>query len=277
MQHIHVDTPSLLVVPGDIHAPGQDDAALGLMTKTVECVAQDLALSREDIALCLTGDTFDSAGFSPHPGMRRKVRTGRATLDTEKRAMAPWFHTWRGIFSKVHVIAGNHEAWQESDLALSDSSWHDVYGELFDGDEVIAYPEGTRLVFGKLVVCHGHDLRGSLAANSAASVLREYPGQNTLYGHTHRLQSCTTPTYKYGEPVEHGAWTVGVMCRPDFEHTDRTMRKFADRHQQGFALVHFEQEYQGDADFQVELCSIRRSGASGLSTWAAGRKYTVGQ
>lgn len=269
MKHYELQPPTLLVVPGDIHAPGQDDVALDLMTRAVESTAQDLGLGRDDVAFCLTGDTFDSAGFSPHPAVRRRVHKGLGSLQAEKKAMEPWFNSWLGLAGHVHVIAGNHEAWQESDLALVDSEWHEVYGDLLKQPGVTAYAEGSRLVFQSLVVCHGHDLRGSLSQHSAASVLAAYPGQNTLYGHTHRLQSCTTPTTKHGRPVDHGAWTVGVMCRPDFEHSDRRMRATADRHQQGFGVVFF-----GEGGFSVELCAIRRDGKKAY-TWLAGRQYFV--
>lgn len=271
MKHIEIASGArLLCVPGDIHAPGQDEDALRLMTLTVDGVMRDLALRHDEVEVVLTGDTFDSAGFSPHPGVRRKVLRDAGSLSAEKDAMRPWFHTWLSLAASLRVIAGNHEAWQESDLALSGSPWWEVYGDLFDLPGVYAYAEGTRLVYGSLIVCHGHDLRGVLSQHSAASVLREYPGQNTIYGHTHRQQYCTTPTTKRGLPVAHGAWTVGMMCRRDFELSDRNMRRFADRHQQGFALVFLD----GDS-FKVELCEILELEPGELSVWAAGRLYRV--
>lgn len=267
-EYVLVEPPKLLVAPGDIHFPLQDNKALRLMTAVVEGVADQLALSREDLELVSTGDTFNTAGFSPHPSVRRSVHRDGGSLQAEINAATPWFNTWRSTFGKIRLLCGNHEAWQESSLALEGGNWWDVYGTTLAGCEV--YPEGTRLHYGRLVVAHGHDLRGSLAKHSAATVLGEYPGQNTLYGHTHRLQACTTPTTRNGRLVAQGAWTVGMMADRAKERRDRGMRKFTDRHQQGFGLVYFFPS----GLFKVELCEIFQRGRR-YYTHAAGREYRI--
>lgn len=165
-------------------------------------------------------------------------------------------------------MGGNHEAWQDTYSALDGSGWWEPYSDVLDGFS--AHPEGVKLRYGNLVVAHGHDLRGALSKHSAASVLAEYPGQNTVYGHTHRLQQATTPTLKHGEPVAHGAWTLGMMVARRGERLDRRMRAITDRHQQGFGLVYF---FPSGA-FKVELCEVFSRGKRRW-TIAAGKEYRV--
>lgn len=264
-EFIRLTTPKLLVCPGDPHFPRQDNASLACMTSAVEGTLNLLGLRREDAELCFTGDVFSSEGFSPHPALKRASVKG-GTLADEKREFLPWANTWRGIFGKVRIVGGNHEAWQETTNALDGSGWWEPYGDVLQGIEV--HPEGVKLRYGGLVVAHGHDLRGSLSLHSAYSVLLAYPGQNTLYGHTHRLQQATTPTLKHGEPVAHGAWTVGMMAARRSERADRKMRAVTDRHQQGFALVHFAPS----GAFKVELCEVFSKG-NRRTTIACGMEY----
>lgn len=266
-EFIRLTPPRLLVCPGDPHFPRQDSRSLRCMSAAVEGTMQMLGVKRQDAELCFTGDFFDSAGFSPHPSMKRAAGHG-GTIADERREAAPWLNTWRAMFGTIRLVAGNHEAWQESSLALDGSPWWEAYGDLLDGCQL--HPEGTKLRYGQLVVAHGHDLRGSLSKHSAAAVLQEYPGQNTLYGHTHRLQGCTTPTLKHGEPVAHGAWTVGMMVARAEERKDRRMRSITDRHQQGFAMVYFSP----GAGFKVELCEVFSRG-NRRWTIVAGQGYSV--
>lgn len=248
----------VLLIPGDIHFDQQDDDALDLMLS--------VASGRRVNSVCLVGDTFESAGISRHGRPARKFRNGRATIEAERRAAEPWLAKlrnlagyFRGTPGGLHVLTGNHEHWweglQDDYPGLLDTPWVELYGTIFDGWHVHA--EHVALKFGPLLVCHGHRLRGSLARSSAASVLANYPGQNTLYGHTHRVDACITPTYKYGLPVRHGAWTVGNMKRIDVELKDRFLGPHAERHLQGFALVDFY-EIEGETRFTVELVTIDR-------------------
>lgn len=264
-EFIRLPAPRLLVCPGDPHFPRQDDAALACMTAAVEGTMELLGIRRDEAELCFTGDVFSSEGFSPHPALKKASMKGGTVAD-EKREFAPWSNTWRGLFGKCRAMGGNHEAWQDTSNALDGLGWWEAYGEVLDGWEV--HPEGTKLRYGSLVVAHGHDLRGALAKHSAASVLAEYPGQNTLYGHTHRLQQATTPTLKYGDPVVQGAWTVGMMAARNKERVDRRMRSITDRHQQGFALVHFAPS----GAFKVELCEVFSKG-NRRTTIACGKEY----
>ena len=221
--------------PGDIHFDQQDDEALHLMTS--------IAVSEGVSGICLIGDTHNSLGISRHLSLRaaRHYRNGEGTIRAERLAAEPHFNRWKTHFSKFLALEGNHEKWwlgvQNDYPGLLDTNWYELYGDLYNGVHV--YNENTALKFGPLLAMHGHRARGSLAKKSAATVLQNYPGQNTIYGHTHRIESCTTPTYKDCRPTEHGAWTIGHMRDREKELDDPDIGPYAERHQQGFAIVTF--------------------------------------
>lgn len=226
-----------------------------------------ISIDRGVNSVCLVGDTFESSGISRHAKLRRRFRISRATVQSERDAAAPWLDAFaklclsrRGKPGGLHVLTGNHEHWwkelQDEYPGLTDTPWHELYGDIFDGWHV--HPEHTALKYGPLLVCHGHRLRGSLSKSSAAAVLGNYPGQNTLYGHTHRVDSAVTPTVKYGSPVRHGAWTIGTLKRRDIEVEDDTIGPFAERHLQGFALVSFH-DVGGETRFAVDQVTLDRT------------------
>lgn len=249
----------VLLVPGDIHFGMEDKDALELMVL--------VSLDRRVNSVCLVGDTFESSGISRHPKLRNKFRINRTTLAGEKAAAEPWMQMLRRLVHSnrkrpggLDVLTGNHEYWwneiQDEYPGLTDTEWFELYGDLFDGWHIHA--EHTALKYGPLLVCHGHRLRGSLSKSSAAAVLANYPGQNTLYGHTHRVDSCITPSYKYGKPVRHGAWTIGTLKRSDIELKDDTIGVNAERHLQGFALVNFF-SVEGEMRFHVDQATLDRT------------------
>lgn len=263
------------LVPGDIHFDKQDDEAVELTTR--------VAHARRVNGVILVGDTFESAGISRHGRPGRKFRFGRGTIKSEEAAARGHIEAWRALVESargrsgvggskrkgppqenrtggLHVLTGNHEHWwtgvQDEFPGLVDTPWYELYGNLFDGWHI--HQEHTALKLGPLMVAHGHRLRGSLAKYSAASVLANYPGQNTLYGHTHRVDQCTRPTYKYGEPVIHGAWTIGHLRSVPDSIQDSFLGPHAESHQQGFAIVGFHEVGDG-LWFTVEQGTIHRA------------------
>jgi hypothetical protein len=239
-------------IPGDIHFDKEDPEALRIATQ----VAVDARCDN----MLLVGDTFDCAGISRHGRPAKKFRLGKGTIKAEREAAKPWFQEWGRLFQGNRLaLTGNHENWisqvQDDYPGFMDTHWPELYGDLFDGWHV--YGEEYGLKLGPLLVCHGHRLRGSLAKFSAASVLANYPGQNTLYGHTHRAESCTTPSFKYGAPVMHGAWTIGHMRDIEQELSDPFLGPHAEKHRQGFAIVTM-QDLAGELGFQVEQGTIDR-------------------
>ncbi len=229
-----IDPGDALLIPGDIHCDKQDTAVLELMFQ----VARAAGVNRG----CFVGDTFESAGISRHPSLRRQVKVGKGTIKAEKKAAAPIFRAMKELCTKgVKILTGNHEVWwdsvQDEHPGFTDMEWYEVYGEIFDGIEVV--PEDTALQYGPLVVCHGHRLRGSLSKHAAANVLANYPGQNTAFGHNHRLEQATTPSYKNGKPVWNGAWSMGHLKRRDIELKEKQIGQFSEKHQQGFGIATF--------------------------------------
>lgn len=248
-------------IPGDIHADKQDNAALRVVWNIFKAFRVNTGV--------LIGDTFDSIGVSRHPKLIRDYRWGRSTIKAEEKAIRPWLEELEAIVLSnrdenrpggLHALTGNHEYWSRlmaNDYpGLLDTPWVDYYGDLFDGWHV--WDEATALKLGPLLVCHGHRLRGSLSQYSAASVLRNYPGQNTLYGHTHRIDSAVTPTFKYGKAVDHGAWTIGHLRDIKEELLTPALGAFAERHKQGAALVFFY-SVEGELRFKIEQITVERS------------------
>jgi hypothetical protein len=261
VREIPTKSGDIYLVPGDIHFDQQDNDALALTLYVASAFRAN--------GVVLVGDTFESTGISRHGRPARSFRYGRGTIERERAAAEPWLDAFKKLVrgrrkvGGLHVLTGNHEHWwrglQDDYPGFLDTPWHEVYGDLFNGWHVHA--EHTALKFGPLLICHGHRLRGALARSSAASVLANYPGQNTLYGHTHRVDSCITPSRKYGSPVRHGAWTIGHLKDPEIEAKDPVLSTFSERHLQGFALVHFW-EVEGELKFHVEQVTLDR-GISG--------------
>ncbi len=230
-------------------------------------------------SVCLVGDTFESAGVSRHKSMRQaaRFRNGKATIKAETEAARPVFKALAALAkpNKRHALTGNHENWfagvQEEYPGLMDTEWHELYGDLFDGWHVHA--EYTALKYNALLVCHGHRLRGSLSKYSAAAVLGNYPGQNTAYGHTHRVDEATTPTFRYGRQSAYGAWTFGSLKDREAELLDPHTGPFSERHQQGFGIVSFFNRGDGTPGFDVQKIRIQRDYADQPYAVVNGRVY----
>lgn len=264
IKQLHTAPGDVWCIPGDIHFDAHDPRALSLMLT--------IAAAFRATGFILVGDTFESAGISRHSRPSRRFRFGAGTIAAEEAAARPFVERMEAIVVQnrgdqlggLRVLTGNHEAWwtgvQDEFPGLEDNPWHELYGDLFNGWHVWA--ESTALRLGHLLVCHGHRLRGALSKYSAAAVLANYPGQNTLYGHTHRVDSCITPTYKYGHPVDHGAWTIGHMRDIGRELAQPVIGQFAERHKQGFALVSFHDPVDvvlTECRFKVDIVTIDRT------------------
>jgi hypothetical protein len=257
------------LIPGDIHFGIEDPAALSLLTKA--------GIDAGCNGMILIGDTFDSYGISRHPKSAKVLKNRkRTTVAEEKESAEPWFRSWANNFDNLHMLSGNHEAWfsyiQDQFPGLADTEWWDLYGSLFDGWHL--HSHGTALRLGPLLICHGDELRGSLAKNSASSVLNSYPGQNTLYGHTHRVDSSTRPTWKYGTRIDHGAWTIGCMMDLETSQDNRETRVNAQIHQQGGAIVSFDTSFAGDLTFGVEIIQVLRDSGNNPGFVFRGNSYS---
>lgn len=249
-----VDPGDKLLIPGDIHVDKEDLPAIRVMVKA----AARLGVNR----VCFVGDGHESAGISRHPSLRKKVKGGKGTIKSEKRHMKAILNLMESQLKlkSKDVLTGNHEDWwdtvQVDYPAFDDMQWWEVFGDLYDGWTV--REEQVALKYGPLLVCHGHRLNGSLAKFAAASILANYPGQNTACGHNHRLDVATTPTFKYGQRVSHGAWTVGHLKRRDIEIKEKKIGQFSEKHQQGFGISTFFSRGGGKLGFDMSLYRIHR-------------------
>lgn len=259
VEEVKVKPGDSLLIPGDMHHDKQDQRAIELMIK----VARAARVNH----VCLVGDTFESAGISRHPSMRRRknVRIGKGTIKAERKAAQPNLDALKTLATRgANCLTGNHEAWfdalQDEVPGLLDHEWWELYGDLFDGWTI--RDEATALKYGPLLVCHGHRLRGSLAKYAAATILANYPGQNTVCGHNHRLSSETAPTFKYGKQVWHGAWTVGHLKDRVEELREPNIGPYSEKHQQGFAIATFFSRGRAHGEdkmgFDLQLYRIHR-------------------
>lgn len=272
--HVPTKAGDVLLVPGDIHFPLADDGAVELMIK----VAKGVGVNN----VCLIGDTFESAGLSRHKSLRaaRNFVDRGGTIKAETKAARPMFQALKRMCKPgtLRALGGNHDAswWaavQDDYPGLMDTEWYELYGDLFDGWHM--YDDMAALKYGALLISHGHNLLGSTSRGAAAAVLKNYPGQNSLFGHNHKLDVATTPTFKDGLPVAHGAWSCGHLKRRDVEMGDRFMGKFAASHQQGFALVSFFNRGDDALGFDVSLVRIHRDNKDRPLAFAHGELFRV--
>ena len=294
VRNIPIKPGDRYLIPGDIHFDKQDDEALDISTRVarergvngvilIGDTFESSGISRHGRparSFRFGAGTIKAEGNAARPhlaawralvesarrperarvgGPKRKgpsAPSGKRAEDYVNPKLAAGGEEAGGLY----VLTGNHEHWwngvQDEYPGLVDTPWYELYGDIFDGWRI--FEEHTALRLGPLLVAHGHRLRGSLARYSAASVLANYPGQNTLYGHTHRVDACTTPSQKYGEPVIHGAWTIGHMRNVPDTLKDTFLGPHADRHQQGFAIVSFH-AVDGEIWFDVEQATIHRT------------------
>ncbi len=253
----------LLVLP-DIHFPDQDDLVLGVVGQIKRDIRPQHVLQ--------VGDAFDSAGISRHPKEMKQFLAGGRTLRDEFEIATPYLADLAQD-SRARMLMGNHENWwrlvqNEHPGLVGVDFWDLAPAGTFDGWHL--YDEGTALLYGSLLAVHGHDLNGSLAQSSAATVLRNYPGQNTVYGHTHRIDSCTRPSLKYGRHTVHGAWSFGTLrdLSTELDHPEPKIRLSAERHENGVGVVTFG----NDGHFAVETVRIFRAADSARAIFR-GKEY----
>jgi hypothetical protein len=224
-----------VLIPGDIHFPKHDPKAWRLMLE----VAKALGVTH----VFLQGDTFDYWGISKHgKSAIRHYESGQ--LQQEADAAEKPLAALRALVKagNAYIGPGNHEErWYRNLVdeipALNGLEWDTPVRSALKGWTVL--PRAYWAKMGRLVVEHGHMVRGIEKGGGkfpSSKVLANYPGQNTLVGHVHRIDVRTTPTRKDGYKVSHGCWAVGHMSREDYHEAGAPP---SDEHEQGFALVDF--------------------------------------
>jgi hypothetical protein len=258
---LHSPPGSCYLVPGDIHFPVQDEAAMGLMRRVAE------ALGVTD--LVLPGDVYDVFGLSSFPKEAKQMFKHGRLID-EVDASRP-FREWTRRFRTVTFLPGNHEhrivRLQAAMPGLAGTPWWrflelDTWPNLYilDFDDVIR--------IGPLQIEHGNKLKGSSHPLSpAAAVLAQHPHQLTLFGHTHRAGSAYRTRWNYDGQELYGAWNTGTMV--DFQQVDYEKRP---NWQQAFTLVDV---YSVDGKTMVdpEVVVIHRDSRSRPFCRARGRVF----
>ena len=99
----------------------------------------------------------------------------------------------------------------------------------------------------------------------AKTVLTHYPGQNTYFGHTHRRDVYTRPTWKDGRKVAHGAWNGGHL-------QDEKEAGWSGHNawEQSFGLIHY---YDHDL-FEVQLARGARDKRNRPTVLIGGKSYS---
>lgn len=243
VKQLKVSRGDKFLIPGDIHFPLHDPDLLSLLCSHSGSWGVG--------GVILIGDTFDCFGLSRHQKNAAQAAT-RGSIAREVAAAKPWLARLGEGMKYREALTGNHEDWfddlVDENPALEGMTWDYAYSGALTGWNVRPY--GTALKVGKLLVTHGCELAGSLSKHSAKSVLGNYPGQNTMYGHTHRVDVATAISYKYGKQEKHSAWTIGHSRDPDVVMSDKVQRSWARSWEQGFALLTITGD---DGSFNVDI------------------------
>jgi hypothetical protein len=195
---------------------------------------------------CLIGDTNDNDDMNSHGrDAERAVKDGALEKDDEDTAPltreireALWNYKGK---EQCIALEGNHEGrvyrFVDKNPQFLGWQWYTPFSKTYTGWKTLGRFYGVQ--YGPLNVVHGHQLEGFDFGGGkapASTCLANFSCQNTLFGHTHRIDADITPMQKDGRQVLHGAWTIG--------HLSQTLKhKYAVKHrhhwQHGFAIVDF--------------------------------------
>lgn len=255
---VHVRPGDSYLVPGDIHFPVHDPAAVDAMVSWFE---GHYRAPHHRRGVVFQGDTLDCWGSSRYPKAARRLHN-QSRLADEVRAARPLLE-WAGDQPlRATMILGNHED-RLNELLDGHPELHGASGASFGaltgldtvpGLEILGH--GDWVCLGDAVaICHGDADR---FPRKAAAVAAKYPDQVTLWGHTHHAEAYYLTVYGVdGRPHVRGAVNVGHLSL--VEEQEYT----ADPNwQQGFAVVEFFGD-RGDGRpfFRVEQHMVLRDRA----------------
>lgn len=238
-------SPRFSLNPGDIHCPIWD---------------RDLVFAVLDFAewwgidhLNIGGDLLDLYGASRFSKSGRRLMAGHGSLVNELRAVTGFYERATQIFKHITYLLGNHEG-RAAERFVDENLWLYDHGAfdpraLFEvPDNWHLYDPGTRLRIGSVCFAHGHKLKGSGAAHSAANVLKWNPMQHTVYGHTHRAQQASHVVYDAaGQPQTFTATSCGHLSQLEYHNDYATQPAW----EHAFAVV------EHGPDPQVHLIRIQ--------------------
>lgn len=202
---IPVDERSRALIFSDLHFRGEDKRFIDILV--------DFARDFKPTHSVANGDIHDYNALSKHPKEAKQQVDDGALVD-EAEASEDFFAAIASATApggRKLYGAGNHEGrWNRfvnDNPGLSELPWHTPIARSVKGWEL--FDQGYELYMGGLTVCHGDELAGALSKYSCAKVAGEYPRENILYGHTHRIDRFTQTLWSGGQPHEHGVWTTG--------------------------------------------------------------------
>jgi len=237
--NIPVQAGDRLVVPGDWHFPLHDPRASDLFIAAVQDLQATIAF--------LLGDTFDTWSLSKHSKSADHLALYEGgALEHEASVGKPYLAAFRAALVKrpnggqpqAYIGPGNHED-RVYDLidenpGLRGLEWHDPFKDALHGWHTL--PRNFDALLANLVITHGDTLDGWGTKTPARAVLERQPGQNTLFGHTHRIDRAVTTTWPKGRAKEHGAWNIGHL-----QDVDKVNYMHRTKWRLGFAVVDFWQ------------------------------------
>jgi len=238
--HVGVKPGDSAIFWSDVHAPIHDKLAMGLVVQAHRLIRPRLSVAG--------GDIFDVMALSSHrKAARQQLENG--SLAGEADSLAAELDEIARASDYAVILPGNHEGRVER---LVDDvpglhgvlKWHTPFDSVLGLWDCL--PTGAAVRLGPLLLCHGHDLAGSLAASPALSVLRNYPGQSTIFGHCHKIDVATRPSLRNGHQVVHGAWTFGHLSDP---RRQGYAAAFRGAWQQGFGHIEFWDRGDGRLGF----------------------------
>lgn len=198
-----------VLVPGDIHHDKQDQPAVQAMQDWWDGRGYTRSKS------VLQGDTFDLWGLSRFPKKAKRL-WDNAQLMAEVDAGRPFLKWAAGMSDGCDMILGNHE--KRLEAVLDDNPTlcgcpGIEFGAMtglsdIEGLEILDW--NTQVWIGdKVCIRHG-DAPGF--PKTCQAVVKKYPDQVTIFGHTHRIASAFSTVYgPNGDGQVRGAYNVGHL------------------------------------------------------------------
>ena len=197
------------VIPGDIHLPFHDPAAVGHIWSA--------GVEHDKRGLFITGDLVDLYWLSswPKDGNKAKATGYQAT----RKALLEFVSCVNQNYDYVIYGAGNHED-RVSSLCRKfpgfDGSWYWMFQDILPTTwHYLPHAYRAELLQRTgnglpILVEHGdRTLYGGIP--SADKLCSSYPGQCTIIGHNHRVQQSLKTTWKKGRATTSMAFTCGHM------------------------------------------------------------------
>lgn len=265
---LNVGDGSVVLVPGDVHFGSCDLPVFHLMLEA----AEDAGITH----VVLQGDTFDGVAMSKHSKEALRANSGELTIQYEIDEGTEPMASLASLVPGGHavIMPGNHDG-QRTERFINENpgfagmEWYDLYAPALEGWTKL--PNNVDVKAGALNIAHGHRIRGLERGGGVTpcrTVLSNYPGQNTLFGHTHRRSFDTRPTWKDGRQVVHGAWNVGHL--QDLAKVGTWINDPA--WEQSFALVSYH-EVNRELYFDVSLARVLRDRRNRPTVLVSGRAY----